>query len=118
VVYLDGLPFFNSTLWDATLSEYTLTSLTVGRTYAISVSARNRIGEGAAATQALLAASLPPKLAMPDFHSATSSSIKVNASLPSYSGGAAITAFAYRRDDGPLTEFLAQVEQTSGLDEP
>ena len=87
------------------LNEYTLTSLTVGRTYAIAVSARNRIGEGPASSISLLAVSLPPKLAMLDFQSASSTSITVNATAPSYSGGSPVTGYAYRRDDGPLTVF-------------
>ena len=66
-VYLDGLVYFNSTEGDSTLSEYTLTSLTVDRGYAISVSARNLIGESELATQNLLAASLPPKPSKLDF---------------------------------------------------
>lgn len=117
-VYLDGLVYFNTTEADSTLSEYVLTSLTVDREYEIVVTARNDIGEGAAATITLLAASLAPKPPMPDFESATSSSITVNASVPSYSGGTAITGFAYRRDDGPLSDFQAQVEQTTDLTAP
>jgi hypothetical protein len=92
--------------------------LTVDREFEISVSARNDIGEGALATITLLAASLAPKPPPPDFESATSSSITVNASVPTYSGGTAITGFAYRRDDGPSTTFEAQVLQTTNLDAP
>jgi large repetitive protein len=105
VIYLDTQVFYNSSEGESMLSEYTLTSLTVARTYAIAVSARNRIGEGPASSVSLLAVSKPPKLAMLDFQSATSTSITVNATAPSYSGGSPITAFAYRRDDGPLTAF-------------
>ena len=105
MIYLETQVYYNSSEGESTLSEYTLTSLTVGRTYAIAVSARNRIGEGPAASISLLAASLPPQLAMLDFHSATSASITVNATVPSYSGGSPITGYAYRRDDGPLTAF-------------
>lgn len=108
VIYLDTLVYYNSTDGESTLSEYTLTSLTVGRLYAIAVAAKNRIGEGPTSSLSLLSASLPPKLAMPDFHSASSSSIFVNASIPSYDGGSPITAYVYRRDDGPLTAFQAQ----------
>jgi hypothetical protein len=104
-IYLDGLAHFNTTEADSTLSEYVLIALTVDREYEIKVSARNDIGEGTNATITLLAASLAPKPPLPDFESATSSSITVNASVPSYSGGTAITGYAYRRDDGPLTEF-------------
>ena len=118
VVFLDGLAYYNTTNADSTLSELTLTTLTVGRTHDIAVAARNRIGEGPPASLSLLAASLPPKMPPPDFHSATATSITVNASVPSYSGGTPLTAFAYRRDDGPLTDFEAQVLQTSSLDDP
>lgn len=104
-IYLDGLLQHNTTGSESTLSEYVLTSLTVDRAYEISVSARNDIGEGALATITLLAASLAPKPPPPDFQSATSSSITLNASIPTYSGGTAITGFAYRRDDGPSTAF-------------
>ena len=106
MVYLDGLAYYNSSEGNSTLNEYTFTSLTVGRFYDISVATRNRIGEGANATLRLEAASLPPKLTMPDFASATSSSITVNASVPTYTGGSPITAFAYRRDDGPQVNSL------------
>ena len=117
-VYLDGLPYYNTTDADSTLSEHTLTTLTVGRTHEIAVSARNRIGEGAVSSLSLLAASLPPKLPLLDFHSATSSAITVNASSPSYTGGTPLTAFAYRRDDGPLTDYEEQVLQTENLEDP
>jgi hypothetical protein len=103
LIFLDELLYYNSSEGNSTLNEYTLTSLTVGRFYKIEVAARNRIGPGANASITLEAASLPPKLAMPDFESATSTSISLNASIPTYTGGSPITAYAYRRDDGPET---------------
>lgn len=105
VLFLDGIVYYNSSDVNSSLSEYTFTSLTVGRTYTIEIAARNRKGDGANASLSLLAASLPPKLPMPDFHSATHLSIMLNASKPTYTGGSPITAFAYRRDNGPLTTF-------------
>ena len=66
-IYLDGLVYFNTTGAESTLSEYVLTSLTVDRSYVITVTARNDIGEGSVATITLLAASLAPKPPMPDF---------------------------------------------------
>jgi hypothetical protein len=117
-IYLDGLPYYNSTEGDSTLSEHTLTTLTVGREYTIAVSARNRIGEGVAASLTALAASPPPKMAPVDFHSATSASIKVNATLPTYTGGSPLTAYAFRRDDGPLTDYEAQELQAGSLGAP
>ena len=117
VIYLDGLPYFNSTEADSTLSEHTLTTLTVGRVHAIAVSALNRIGEGAQTSLSLLAASLPPKLPRLDFHSASMSSITVNASAPSYTGGTPLISYAFRRDDGPLADYEAQVLQTTDLEE-
>jgi hypothetical protein len=118
LIYLDGLLYYNSSEGNSTLNEYTITSLTVGRFYAITVAARNRIGAGANATITLEAASLPPKLAMPDFESATSTSITVNASVPTYTGGSPVTAFAYRRDDGPATAWQTQESQTTSLTAP
>jgi len=103
MVYLDGAKYYNST--DATFSEYFFTNLTVGRNYLIEIAARNRIGEGAKAQITLLAASLPPKLQLPDFMSATLTSITVNASKPLYTGGSDIIKFVYRRNNGPLTDF-------------
>jgi hypothetical protein len=66
-VYLDGLPYFNTTGADSTLSEYTLTTLTAGRVHEVAVSARNRVGEGARASLSVLAASLPPRMPPLDF---------------------------------------------------
>lgn len=109
-IFLDGVSHYKSGDGESTLSEYTLTTLTVGRTYAIAVAARNAIGSGPKATLASeLAASVPPMLSPPDLHSATSSSITVNATIPTYTGGAPLSAYAYRRDDGPLTGWQGQV---------
>jgi titin len=118
VIYLDDVVYYATTSGDSTLNEFSLTSLNVGRTYKIAVGATNAIGGGQPAEVSLLAASLPPKLPMPDFHSATSSSITVNASLPTYTGGSPVLSFVYRRNDGPLTEFEAQVPQTTNLNVP
>lgn len=118
LIFLDGLLYYNSSEGNSTLNEYTITSLTVGRFYVITVAARNRIGPGANASITLEAASLPPKLAMPDFESATSTSITVNASVPTYTGGSPVTAFAYRRDDGPATPWETQLDQTTLLSTP
>ena len=117
-IFLDGLPYFSTTGADSTLSEYTLTTLSAGRVHEVAVSARNRIGEGARASLSVLAASLPPRMPRLDFYAASSSSITVNASAPTYTGGTPLTAYAFRRDDGPLTDFQPQVLQTLALEQP
>jgi hypothetical protein len=55
---------------------------------------------------------------MLDFHSATHDSITVNATAPTYTGGTALTGFAYHRNDGPLTAYQPQVTQTASLESP
>lgn len=74
--------------------------------YTIGVSAVNDLGEGASATLSELAASVPMKLALPTLVTSTLDSITVEASGSSFNGGDDITLYAFRRDDGPATEFL------------
>ena len=66
-VFLEGKSYYKTPDAETALSEYTITTLTVGVTYTISVRARNRIGDGALASVSELAASVPPKLSKLDF---------------------------------------------------
>ena len=73
--------------------------------YTVGVSAVNDLGEGLKATMTQLAASVPVKLAAPTLISSTMVSITVRASSTSFNGGAEVTFYAFRRDDGPATPF-------------
>jgi len=65
----------------------------------------NKAGEGPKSTLSLIAASVPTKMGMPSLNSATSTSITIQWTVPSFDGGASVTSYAVRRDDGPLTSF-------------
>lgn len=89
---------------------YTLINLNVGLDYKISVSAMNAKGEGLSrADITLTAASHPQKMNKPFLKAATSTSITVEwSSTDFFNGGAPVTNYAVRRDDGPNTEFESQ----------
>ena len=101
-LYVDGVLYYDGS-HVATVNEYTITSLSVGVTYAISVTSVNVIGESAKNTLNLLAAAPPSKMSKPTLQSATSNSITIEYTDPSFDGGDTITNYAIRRDDGPLT---------------
>lgn len=84
---------------------YTLTNLSVGRTYTVTVSALNLIGESSKSSLTLIAASVPTKMNTPTLTSATSTQIVIQWTAPTFDGGAAVTTYAVRRDDGPNTAF-------------
>ena len=109
LVYLDNDLYLDAR-GDPTLNEFTFTSLNVAQTYTIGVSSVNDIGEGPTATLSELAASVPMKLASPILELSTENSIKVSASSTSFNGGADISLYAFRRDDGPTTDFLEQID--------
>jgi hypothetical protein len=98
VLYYDGSA-------TSTVTSYTITDLSVGLTYSISVTAVNAIGESSKTSLSLLAASVPSKMSQPTLSAATSSSITIAYSTPSFNGGDSVTGYAIRRDNGPLTSF-------------
>ena len=104
LIYLDQVLFYDAR-GVATLNEFTFTSLNVAQMYTVGVSAVNDLGEGIKATMTQLAASVPVKLAAPTLISSTMVSITVRASSTSFNGGAEVTFYAFRRDDGPATPF-------------
>ena len=104
LIYLDSVLFFDAR-GTPTLNEFTFTSLNVAQMYTIGVSAINDLGEGPQATISELAASVPMKLASPTLVSSSEISIAIMASSTSFNGGDDVTLYAFRRDDGPATEF-------------
>lgn len=111
LIYLDSVLFLDAR-GDPTLNEYTFTALNVAQTYTIAISAVNDIGEGPQSVITELAASVPMKLASPTLTASTEDSVSVGAAV-SFNGGADVTLYAFRRDSGPTTDFLAQVTSAS-----
>jgi hypothetical protein len=62
-----------------------------------------------------LAASVPMKLNVLEFVSSTATSITLQTPVVSFDGGQALSQFAFRKDNGPSTDFLAQVTQNAAL---
>lgn len=114
LIYLDAVLHYDSRM-DSTLNSFTFVNLSVGQTYSLGVSAVNDIGEGPKAIRSELAASVPMKLNPLTFVSSTATTIILQAPLPSFDGGQALTSYAFRRDDGPSTDFLSQQTQTASL---
>ena len=75
-VYLDSALYYDGSS-EATLSEYTVTDLTIGTTYAFAVSAVNVIGESATSSISVVAATVPSKMATPTQSSSTTTSVTV-----------------------------------------
>lgn len=94
------------------MTEYTFTDLTISTTYTISVSAINAAGESPLASISVVAASVPSKMSAPTLSSASTSSITVTYSAPSFNGGSAITSYMLRIDSGPLTSYNTPVSTT------
>ena len=105
-LYLNDVLFYDASLF-STLNNFTFTNLSVGLTYKLSVSAINHIGEGLATSITELAASVPMKLAVLTFESSTPTSITLRAPIPSFDGGQSLSLYAFKRDNGPSTAFLA-----------
>ena len=63
-VYVNGVLYYDGSS-DSTTNEYTVTGLSVGIIYAVSVTAINAVGESALTTLSLLSASIPSKLLSP-----------------------------------------------------
>lgn len=89
----------------STLNSYTITDLTVGVTYSISVTAINAAGESPKTTLSLLGASVPSKMSAPTLSTASTTSITIQYTYPSFDGGDTVINYALRRDNGPLTTF-------------
>lgn len=75
-LYLDGVLYYDGSSSTSVVS-YTVTSLSVGISYSISVTAVNAVGEGSSTSLTLLAASVPSKMAKPTLQAADSTSITV-----------------------------------------
>ena len=75
-MYLDSALYYDGSS-EATLSEYTVTDLTIGTTYAFAVSAVNVIGESATSSISVVAATVPSKMATPTQSSSTTTSVTV-----------------------------------------
>lgn len=80
----------------------------MGQTYLFSIVAVNHIGESLPVSLTIIAASVPQQLQTPVLILSTPSSITIQASPPSFTGGAQITSYAFTRDQGPTTSFMAQ----------
>ena len=103
-LYLDNVLYYDGSQ-QSTLVTFTLTNLIVSRTYQISVTAINAIGESISSSLTTVAASVPSKMTQPYLVSADATSITIGYTLPSFDGGLAITGYAIQRDNGPLTSF-------------
>ena len=114
LVYLDEVLHYDAR-GVPTLNEFTFTSLNVAQTYTLGVSAVNDIGEGPQDTLMELAASVPMKLPSPLLESSTGDSLTVTISGSTFDGGAEVTHYAYRRDDGPATIFEDQISSTDAI---
>ena len=101
VTYVDGL--------SPSITTTSITQLTVGASYTISVAALNAVGEGAAASITVVAAGVPSKLSAPSVSASTTTSITLTWSPPSFNGGSAVTSYLIKRDDGPQTSYLTAV---------
>jgi len=97
----------------STMTAYTITSLSVGISYKVSVTAVNAVGESAKNSLNLLSASVPQRLSAPTWSSSTSTSIKVQWSTTSFNGGDDVTGYLVRGDNGPLTAWQTAVSTAS-----
>ncbi len=101
VIYADGI--------SPAITTASITQLTVGSSYTISVSAINAVGEGTTASITVVAAGVPSQLSAPSVTSSTTSSITLTWNPPSFNGGSPVTSYLIKRDDGPQTSYQTAV---------
>lgn len=107
-LYIDGVLTYDASE-DSSATSYTASGLTVGQNYEFSVSAVNDFAEGDKTDLTLNAASPPSKPDAAFWQASDASSITIEWLKPSFNGGSAVTGYKVRRDNGPLTDWQADV---------
>ena len=77
----------------------------MSRSYVFSVTALNDIGESDKQSITEIASAPPSQLRQAEFVSSSMTTLTVEAPEPSFNGGSAVTAYAFQRNDGPLSEW-------------